>query len=71
MAEIASRGEEQGARPLPPSPHPHYYNNESKERGAARQRGSPTHLYWWDQEFEEEWSLKGVDEEEEEGWLSD
>ena len=40
-------------------------------RGAERRRGSPTRLYWWEQEFEEELSLKGVDEEEEEDWLTD
>ena len=40
-------------------------------RGAERQRGSPTRLYWWEQEFEEELSLMGVDEEEEAGWLTD
>ena len=40
-------------------------------RGVERQRGSPTRLYWWDQEFEEDLSLKGVDEEEEEDWLTD
>ena len=42
---------------------------ECKE--AERRRGSPTRLYWWEQEFEEELSLKGVDEEEEEDWLTD
>ena len=42
-----------------------------KCRGAERQRGIPTRLYWWEQEFEEELSLKGVDEEEEEDWLTD
>ena len=41
-------------------------------RWAERRRGSPTRLYWWEQEFEEELSLKGVDEEEEEeDWLAD
>ena len=33
--------------------------------------GIPTRLYWWEQDFEEELSLKGVDEEEEAGWLTD
>ena len=40
-------------------------------QGVARQQGSPTRLYWWEQEFEEELELMGVDEEEEAGWLSD
>ena len=40
-------------------------------REAERQRRSPTRLYWWEQEFEEELELMGVDEEEEAGWLSD
>ena len=40
-------------------------------RGAERQRGCPTRLYWWEQEFEEELELMGVDAEEEAGWLSD
>ena len=40
-------------------------------REAERQQGSPTRLYWWEQEFEEELELMGVDEEEEAGWLSD
>ena len=40
-------------------------------RGVERRRGSPTRLYWWEQEFEEELSLKGVDEKEEEEWLTD
>ena len=40
-------------------------------REAERQRGSPTCLYWWEQEFEEELELMGVDEEKEAGWLTD
>ena len=40
-------------------------------RGAERRRGSPVRLHWWEQEFEEEVSLRGVDEEEEVGWLTD
>ena len=40
-------------------------------RGVERRRGSPVHLHWWEQEFEEEVSLRGVDEEEEMGWLTD
>ena len=40
-------------------------------REVERQQGSPTPLYWWEQEFEEELELMGVDEEEEAGWLSD
>ena len=40
-------------------------------RGAERRRGSPVRLYWWEQEFEEEVSLRGVDKEEEMGWLTD
>ena len=40
-------------------------------REAERRRGIPTRLYWWEQEFEEELSLKGVDGEEEEDWLTD
>ena len=40
-------------------------------RGAERLRGSPVRLSWWEQEFEEEVELRGVDEEEEGGWLSD
>ena len=40
-------------------------------REAERQRGSPTRRYWREQEFEEELSLMGVDEEEEAGWLTD
>ena len=33
-------------------------------REAERQQGSPTRLYSWEQEFEEELELMGVDEEE-------
>ena len=40
-------------------------------RGAERRQGSPVRLHWWEQEFEEEVSLRGVDEEEEVGWLTD
>ena len=40
-------------------------------RGAERRRGSPVRLYWWEQDFEKEVSLRGVDEEEEMGWLTD
>ena len=40
-------------------------------RGAERRRGSPVRLHWWEQDFGEEVSLRGVDEEEEMGWLSD
>ena len=40
-------------------------------RGAERRRGSPVRLHWWEQDFEEEVSLRGVDEEEEMGWLTD
>ena len=34
-------------------------------RGAERRQGSPTRLYWWEQEFEEELLT-----EEEEDWLA-
>ena len=40
-------------------------------RGAERLRGSPVRLSWWEQEFEEEVELRGVDEEEDLGWLSE
>ena len=40
-------------------------------RRAERLRGSPVRLSWWEQEFEEEVELRGVDEEEDLGWLSD
>ena len=40
-------------------------------RGAERLRGSPVRLSWWEQEFEEEEELRGVEEEEELGWLSE
>ena len=40
-------------------------------RGAERQQGSSISFYWWEQEFEEELSLRGVDEKEEAGWLTD
>ena len=30
-------------------------------RGAERRRGSPVRLHWWEQDFEEEVSLRGVD----------
>ena len=40
-------------------------------RGAERRRGIPVRLSWWEQEFEEEVELQGVDEEEEVRWLSD
>ena len=40
-------------------------------RGAERRQGSPVRFHWWEQEFEEEVSLRGVDEEEEVGWLTD
>ena len=40
-------------------------------REAERQRGSPTRLNWWEQELEEDLELMGVDEEEEEDWLTD
>ena len=40
-------------------------------RGAERLRGSPVRLSWWEQEFEEEVELRGVEEEEDLGWLSE
>ena len=40
-------------------------------RGAERRRGSPVRLHWWEQDFGEEVSLRGVDEEEEMSSLSD
>ena len=40
-------------------------------RGAERRCGSPVRLQWWEQGFREEVSLRGVDEEEEMGSLSD
>ena len=40
-------------------------------RGAERQCGSPVRLQWWEQDLGEEVSLRGVDEEEEVGWLTD
>ena len=40
-------------------------------RGAERMRGNPVRLSWWEQEFEEEVELRGVDEEEDLGWLSE
>ena len=38
-------------------------------RGAERRRGSPTRLYWWEQDFEAELSTEEEDEEEEAGPL--
>ena len=40
-------------------------------RGTERLRGSPVRLSWWEQEFEEVESLRGVEEESEESSLSD
>ena len=40
-------------------------------RGAERQWGSPVRLQGWEQDLGEEASLRGVEEEEDMGWLSD
>ena len=40
-------------------------------RGAERLCGSPVRLKWWEQDVGEEVSLRGVEEEEDLGWLSD
>ena len=40
-------------------------------RGAERLRGSPVRLKWWEQDVGEEVPLRGVEEEEDLGWLSD
>ena len=36
---------------------------------AERRRGSPTRLYWWEQDFEAELSTE--DEDEEEDWFNE
>ena len=38
---------------------------------AERQRGSPTRLYWWEQDFEAELSTEEEDREEEEDWFNE
>ena len=36
-----------------------------------RRRGSPTRLYWWEQDFGAELSTEEEDEEEEEDWFNE